>query len=266
MKTARAKKIIDRLGIVLVYPIANRPEPPSLWSELFPKTKMDWSWDSYADDRVGEVWRLRERLAASGEVAYAKWFQGRATFFSLPVFHALLASLSSAGDPFRGLPAESMAILELLRERSPQSTKEVRAEAGLKGREHERVFTQAMKALWARLLVVGTGEIPDGAFPSLAVASTELVFEDIWTARAKPPKAGKDLLNEVLERSKPFDREFSKSWRAIHDAENAAKAKVGSSGATRRAKRAVVAKSDYDEKERGPGISMRDALDDEDER
>src|SRR5262245_43695293 len=61
----RAKKIIDRLGIVLVYPIANKSEPPSLWSELWPKSPMEWSWDEDADPRVAELWHLRERLARS---------------------------------------------------------------------------------------------------------------------------------------------------------------------------------------------------------
>lgn len=254
-KKDKALQIIEKVGIVLVYPIANKPDPPSLWSELYPKSKMSWAWDSEADDRVVELWHLREKLAASGDVAYAKWFRGRATFFSLPVFHALLAALGSAGDVHRGLPSEAVTILEGLRERSPQSTKEIRAEAGLRGREHERAFTAAMKALWARLLVVGTGEVPDGAFPSLAVAATDMMFEDLWTARHRPPAAGKEKLDEVLHRVRGFDDEFGRSWRAIHAAEKAA------APATRARRRgAVVRGRDHEEKERGPGISMRDEI------
>ncbi len=201
----RAKKIIDRLGIVLVYPIANKSEPPSLWTELWPKRPMEWSWDADADPRVAELWHLRERLARSQEVAYAKWFRGRATFFSLPVFHALLGRFARM-DPFAGLPHEASDILEILRERSPLSTKELRAAADLRGKAYEGVFTHAMKALWSRLLVVGFGEIEDGAFPSLAIGATELLFEDLWLARHRVPAKAEHAFDAALARSRAFRR------------------------------------------------------------
>jgi hypothetical protein len=223
VKLDRAVSIIDRLGICLVYPIDNAPEPVSLWSALYPRSKMSWSWDSDADPRVAEVWHLRERLAHSSEVAYAKWFRGRATFFSLPVFHALLGRLAEAGDVFAGLPHESLEILERLREMSPRSTKDLRAEVGLRGKQFESLFNHAMKALWTRLLVVGAGEIPDGAFPSLAVAATEMMFEDAWNARAHVPGDARTQLDEALARSPKFAKELSKSVKAVRDATAALK-------------------------------------------
>lgn len=218
VKLERAVSIVDRLGICLVYPIDNAREPPSLWSELYPRSKMEWSWNADADPRVAEVWQLREELARSSEVAYAKWFRGRATFFSLPVFHALLGRLAAAGDVFAGLPHESVELLERLRELSPRSTKELRAEAGLRGKPFESLFMHAMKALWTRLLIVGTGEVPDGAFPSLAVAATEMMFEDVWNARARAPRAAEKALADALARSKAFAREVGKSEKAVREA------------------------------------------------
>lgn len=218
MKLARALSIVDRLGFCLVYPIDNAREPPSLWSELHPRSKMEWSWDADADPRVAEVWHLREQLARSSDVAYAKWFRGRATFFSLPVFHALLGRLTQAGDVLAGLPHESTELLERLREVSPRSTKELRAEVGLRGKPFESLFMHAMKALWTRLLIVGTGEVPDGAFPSLAVAATEMMFEDAWNAREKVPRAAQEKLEEVLARSPAFAREVAKSEKAVREA------------------------------------------------
>jgi len=223
VKLARAISIVDRLGICLVYPIDNAREPPSLWSELYPRSKMEWSWDADADPRVAEVWHLREQLARSSEVAYAKWFRGRATFFSLPVFHALLGRLAAAGDVLAGLPHESTELLDRLRELSPRSTKELRAEAGLRGKPFESLFTHAMKALWTRLLIVGTGEVPDGAFPSLAVAATEMMFEDSWNARERVPRAAQKQLAETLARSKAFARELAKSETAVRDATSASR-------------------------------------------
>jgi hypothetical protein len=223
VKLDRAISVIDRLGICLVYPVDNKPEPASLWSALYPRSKMSWSWDSDADPRVAQVWHLRERLAHSGEVAYAKWFRGRATFFSLPVFHALLGRLTEPGDLFAGLPHEALEILERLREISPRSTKDLRAEVGLRGKPFESLFSHAMKALWTRLLVVGTGEIPDGAFPSLAVAATEMMFEDAWNARTNVPDDARAKLDEALARSPAFAKELAKSVEAVRDANVAAR-------------------------------------------
>ena len=217
MKIAKGAAVVDKLGICLVYPINNRPEPPSLWSAIHPRSKMEWTWDSEADPRVAELWHLRERLAQSSEVAYAKWFRGRATFFSLTVFHALLGRITKAGDPLRGLPHESLEILERLREMSPRSTKELRAEVGLTGKAFESLFVHAMKTLWQRLLIVGVGEVPDGAFPSLAVSATEMMFEDLWNGRTKVPKAADQALDAALTRSPVFAKELEKSLKAVRD-------------------------------------------------
>lgn len=216
--TDRAIGIVDRLGIALVYPIDNKPEPASLWSALYPKSKMVWSWDSDADPRVAEVWHLREKIAHTDDVAYAKWFRGRATFFSLPVFHALLGRLARAGDVFANLPREALDILDLLRDSSPMSTKEVRAAADLRGKAQESLFNHAMKALWSRLLIVGRGEIPDGAFPSLSVGATELLFEDIWSARGDVPAEADERLDEVLGRSPGYARELRRALVEIANA------------------------------------------------
>jgi len=205
LRVEKARAIVERLGIALVYPIPNRPELPSLWGEMFPRTKMVWSWDADADPRVAQIWHVRERLARTHDVAYAKWFRGRATFFSLPVFHALLGRFRAVRTP---LPRESEAILELLRERSPMSTKAIRGAADLQGKAREALFQHAMKELWRRLLVVGMGEVEDGAFPSLSVGATELVFEDVW--RAPVPPRTDATLDAVLEKQALFRREVDK--------------------------------------------------------
>lgn len=207
----RATRIVERLGISLVYPIDNRPDPRSLWSELYPKSKMVWSWDSDADPRVAQIWHLREELSRTQDVAYAKWFRGRATFFSLPVFRALLGRFAAAGDVLAGLPREATDILDLLRDSSPLSIKELRAAADLRGKAHEAIFQHAMKSLWSRLLVVGMGEVPDGAFPSLAVGATELVFEDAWNVRRDVAAEDDARLDEVLARTPAYARELRRA-------------------------------------------------------
>lgn len=214
-KDKRGIAAVDREGICLVYPVDGHPELPSLWSALYPGDRMEWSWNQDADPRVAEVWALRERLQRSHAVAYAKWFRGRATFFALPVFHALLGRIAAVGDPLAGLPREAYELLDLLRERSPLSTKELRALGDLQGKAQERIFTHAMKMLWSRLLVVGTGEVPDGAFPSLAVGATELLFEDLWNARADVPPKANAALDHALARTPAFARTLARVVREV---------------------------------------------------
>ncbi len=109
----KAIQAINKQGALLVYPLANRKEPLSIWSELYPRVKMRWEWDEDADNRVAELWYLREELSRSREVVYAKWFQGRATFFSREVFVKLLSLFrTSEGADF--LPRDSQNILEFL--------------------------------------------------------------------------------------------------------------------------------------------------------
>lgn len=214
MRLSTLQRIVDRLGVVLVYPL---PNVPSLWSELYPDARMEWDWSTDADPRIAELWHGRERLAKSSDVAYAKWFRGRATFFSLPVFHALLGRLAAAGDLHGGLPLEALHVLELLRESSPLSTKALRAAADLRGKAQERVYAHAMKELWARLLVVGMGEVADGAFPSLQIAATEAMFEDLFLAREEVPPDADAKLEAALARTPAFRRVLDRTLLTLRE-------------------------------------------------
>jgi hypothetical protein len=70
-----------------------------------------------------------------------------------------------------------------------------------------------MKELWSRLLIVGFGEVDEGAFPSLAVGATRLLFEPLYEEAKElaPGEAGARLL--PLRRASPeiarfLDREL----------------------------------------------------------
>jgi hypothetical protein len=215
---AKAIEAIERRGILLVYPIANQDEPRSLWSELHPRTRMTWAWDASADARVARMWHLRERLATSLSVAYTKWFRGRATFIALEVFRAMLSRLASEGELTAGLSRDATTLLELLEDDSPQSTKVLRANAQLQGRRNETIYARALKELWSRLLIVGVGEVADGAFPSLQMSATRLRFEPLWpqgSAEPHPSAADASRLDAVLADSPLFARELDKTRRII---------------------------------------------------
>ncbi len=210
--TARALQAIERRGILLVYPIANAPDPPSLWSELHPGSKMRWAWDAGADDRVVELWHLREALARSKRVVYGKWFRRRATFFSIPVFRGMLAAYAAQGPLGAGLSPEARAILDLLEEDSPQGTKSLRTGAGLAGKLLEGAWNRAADELWSRLLIVGVREVEEGGFPSLAVGPTRAIFEDAWRDAHDPGSATREAdaaaLTSALDRSPKLRRHF----------------------------------------------------------
>jgi hypothetical protein len=205
MTPASAVKAIERAGLLLVFPIANSPQFPSLWSHFFPRSKMRWEWDDAGDHRVADLWHLREELSRSGQVVYTKWFRGRATFFSRSLFPALIRSLH--GDPpfAFGLKSEAETLLRLLEENSPLSTKQLKRASEMEGRFFESAFQRALKELWAHLLIVGYGEVDDGAFPSLAMGATSLLFEDLWREASVAPRAKLSArIDDKLSESSPF--------------------------------------------------------------
>lgn len=185
---------INDRGCLLVYPLENRKEPASLWSELYPRTKMRWEWDQDGDNRVGEMWVLREELSRSDEVIYAKWFRNRATFFSKDVFLNLLAFLGSSQNRIP-LPKSSQEALDSFLLDSPQSTKVIKENLGWQGKLMESHYNRALKPLWNFLFLVGYGEVQDSSFPSLNMSATQNQFEDLWlqSAQISPSKAEKFL-------------------------------------------------------------------------
>ncbi len=183
MKYQQALKSIQKNGFLLVFPIKNAKHPNSLWNELYPDQEMRWEWDDDGDGRVFDLWRLREQLASAKEVVYGKYFRGRATFFSKSVFKYLLTIKQSV--LFQPTMREARNVLELLEADSPLSTKKIKERAELKGRFFEPSYHRALKELWSSLTIVATGEIDDGAFPSLAHAATKTMFEDLWVESEK---------------------------------------------------------------------------------
>ncbi len=184
---------IEDSGALLVFPVKNAKEPDSIWRHLHPRSKMVWDWNEDGSHKVHDLWHLMKRLSDCREVVYSKWYQGRATFFSREVFAALLRRHNFTED---GQPQEfevglddaghsAQQILEALEMDSPLSTKELKRTTDLQGRMYEGLFNKAMQILFRRFLIVGFGEVDDGAFPSLAVGATHILYEDLWEQAAQ---------------------------------------------------------------------------------
>lgn len=210
MNSLRKKTLaaIEQEGILLVYPIQNKKDPGSVWFKLFPRSEMRWEWDVDGDQRVSDLWLLKEELSRSGLVVYTKWYQNRATFFSKEVFVNMMAFMRTDAP----LSSESTTILEALEMDSPLSTKQIKVAADLQGRYMEASYNRAMKALWQRLLVVAWGEVEDSSFPSLAVGATKNIFEDLWL---KAQDISPEQARRYLEKRFPADNKFWKFAQKI---------------------------------------------------
>lgn len=216
---ANAVSAIERHGVMLVYPIKSVARSPhSLWAEFYPRRTMHWAWDASADPRVAEMWHLREKVARSKKVVYSKWLTGRATFFSKSMFRATLAFLQRRHDIFAELPRASREIYEILSDDSPQPTGALRELAGLAGRFNEADFNRAMKPLWWRLLIVGTGEVEERGFPSLAVGTSELIHEPLWqAAKLGLTREDQQLVGEMCEREPSYERALVRVLGSLQD-------------------------------------------------
>lgn len=198
---------IEEHGALLLYPIDNKPDPKSVWSVFYPRTKMKWEWDQDGDDRVVKLWQLKTELAVSKKVIYSKWYRGRATFFSLEAFKLLIASQEKSFN----LTNEAKQILEVLEMDSPLSTKQIKVLTDLRGKVFESTYQKAMNQLFMHFLTVGMGEVEDGAFPSLAVSATKTIFEDLWLeANQLDPLKAKIQLEKKLGQNSLFLKQFRK--------------------------------------------------------
>lgn len=168
---------MNEFGALLVYPVKNAKEPRSLWSCLYPRSEMRWEWNDDSDNRVLYLWMLMKELSTCQQIVYSKWYQNRATFFSRELFTALLRTKSKN---VLNLSNSAGEILEALENDSPLSTKQLKKIVDLQGKFHSRTYDKSTKELFQNFLIVGFGEVDDGAFPSLAMGATKTLYEDLW--------------------------------------------------------------------------------------
>jgi hypothetical protein len=204
---------INEHGVLVVFPVNNKKTPLSLWSEFHPKTKLKWEWDDQGDQKVFKMWQLMKELSTCRDVVYSKWYSGRATFFSRGLFVAMLKVLKASGTLNDKLLIEAKSLLAELESDSPLSTRDLKKLTGLQGKLNEGFYTKGIKQLFSRLLIVGFGEVDDGAFPSLAVGATRSIYEDLWL-EAEDLKLEQAQVS--LNRNMPIGTEFRKYFDKIN--------------------------------------------------
>lgn len=207
---------INQQGVLLVFPINNKKEPKSLWSEFYPRSKMRWEWDTDGDGRVSGMWMLMKQLSDTKKVVYTKWYQGRATFFSRELFSALLCVFQNNMDLGAGLSRTARQLLETLQGDSPLSTKQLKALTELQGKDNESLYNRSMKELFSRFLIVAFGEVDDGAFPSLAVGATSLLYEELLSeAQSMDVKRAWAVVDRFLPEESLFRKHLDKVLKSV---------------------------------------------------
>lgn len=207
----KAVSAINKKGVLLVFPIKHRRDVPSLWQEFYPRTPMKWEWNEDSDNRISKLWILMKELSVIRDVVYAKWYQGRATFFSRKLFTALLKVINESEEVFDAPPMAARDLMDTLEENSPLSTKELKVLTELTGKDNAAIYNRALNWLFARLQVVGFGEADDGAFPSLVVGATKLMYEDLWLeSEAMDLNEAQAVIEQYLPRGEPFGRFLDK--------------------------------------------------------
>ena len=204
----------------MVFPQKGDKSIPSLWHELFPRSEMVWEWNEDSDDRISDLWHMMKILSSCEDVVYAKWFRGRATFFSRDVFTALLALMVQTPGVIEHPPHVARTLLDALEENSPQSTKELKAVTDLQGRDNASAYDRGLKWLFARLQIVGYGEADDGAFPSLVVGATRLIYGDLWSdASEMNLSKAQSLVDRALPKGQPFRKFLDRTLASKTDAD-----------------------------------------------
>lgn len=216
MNVRSAISKINKNGALLVFPHNNRPEPNSLWKEFFPRKKLRWEWNEDGDNSVFDLWALMKRLSDNKKVVYSKWHQGRATFFSRELFKAMLCIYRQQGSLEAGLNFESRDLLEILEQDSPLSTKDLKSMAGLQGKYNASLYNRGMRDLFRRLLIVGYGEVDDGAFPSLAIGSTKLLYEDLWRDSVEiTANRAQEIIDQYMPKGSVFRKSYDKTLKDL---------------------------------------------------
>lgn len=185
-----ALQFIDERGFVLLIN-SKALELPSLWR---------------ATRRRGQAWPWKQTLSGAKHCAYGKLLCRKGTFVSweyLPHFLAVYSNTNSYLKEYRAgrLSRVERQILEILEERGPLLTRELRRTIGLSGRTGTRRFHWALDNLQACLRITVAGGLTTG----FSMHRWELV--DDWVPREilkrgwrmSPDRAKEELTLKYLE-------------------------------------------------------------------
>lgn len=166
-----AQAFIDEVGFCSTFHRVREPLP-CLWVAVCGRRNPRFPKHTHSDPYIGLTWLLKDVLPAKKRVYYGKLLKGRPTLVSLacfPAFFRVIRENKGSGDyvsDYRAgrLTRTAKMVMDVLLERGPQYTPELRAACRLKAPEQTREFDRAIGELQRGLWIVKTEERYDPSF------------------------------------------------------------------------------------------------------
>lgn len=189
-----AERFIGQLGFVACLTDSRRPGP-SLYIAVCGRRDAVLPRHVQKDTETSLTWRLKDELLLRGKVYYAKLARGRSTFIAPPLvphFRAIWGV--GRRDQAIGLSRAAKQILRALRRDWELTTKELRAESGVRDRA---AFVRAMDELQSGMIVVPSAVFYEPKFTytwTLAAGR----FPDAFTRRVTRDRALREIARAFL--------------------------------------------------------------------
>jgi hypothetical protein len=177
-----AIQVIEELGFLPLAPLV--PEFPALNTITAPE-----SWHS---DTEFDPWIWRTRFAVEGVAGYGKFIKKKSVLISrdlLPFFKAVLGSYEKVEERYQkgNVSREALTLYRTISEQGVIDTRELRTLAGLREKEHKKVFDNALLELQGTMDIVISGikEKTNAEGQKNGWSSTSFETYDSWSSKNK---------------------------------------------------------------------------------
>jgi len=166
-----ALAFIEQVGFCSTFHRLRAPLP-CLWEAVCGRRSPRFPKHTHTDPYVGLTWHLKDVLPAKKRVYYGKLLKGRPTLASLacfPAFFRVVRGDRGSGDylgDYRAgrLTRTAKAVMDVLQDRHPQYTPDLRAACRLASPAQTREFERAIGELQRGLWIVKTEERYEPSF------------------------------------------------------------------------------------------------------
>ncbi|WP_226675191.1 AlkZ-related protein [Mesobacillus jeotgali] len=177
-----AVQVIEQVGFLPLAPLVK--EFPALNTITAPET-----WHS---DTEYDPWIWRTRFAVECVAGYGKFIKKKSVLISrdlLPYFKAVLGSYETVEERYQkgNVSREALTLYRIISEEGVIDTRELRTLAGLRDKEHKKIFDNALLELQGTMDIVISGikEKMNAEGAKNGWSSTAFETFDSWASRNK---------------------------------------------------------------------------------
>lgn len=177
-----AVQVIEEVGFLPLAPLVQN----------FPALNTITAPESWHSDTEYDPWSWRTRFAVEGVAGYGKFMKKKSILISLtllPYFKAVLGSYETVEERYQkgNVSREALTLYRIISEKGVIDTRELRTLAGLRDKEHKKVFDNALLELQGTMDIVISG-IKEKINPEgekNGWSSTSFETYDSWASRNK---------------------------------------------------------------------------------